>query len=83
MDFDEPYEYFYINNDYTLDDNTGRIEGVEDEDTHEVTPPDADLNEGSGLIVEGDEDQDLDDVHHHHNGNSVDLGKLFQSLLPQ
>ena len=77
VDFDEPYEYFYINNDYTLDDNTGRIEGVEDEDTHEVTPPDADLNEGSGLIVEGDEDQDLDDVHHHHNGNSGNGASLI------
>jgi len=51
--FDEPYEYFYLNNDYTLDDNTGRIDGE----------PDADLNPGSGLIVEGGEDQDLDDVH--------------------
>ena len=51
--FDEPYEYFYINKDYTLDDDTGRIDGE----------PDADLNPGSGLIVEGDEDQDLDDVH--------------------
>ena len=51
--FDDPYEYFYINNDYTLDDNTGRIDGE----------PDADLNPGSGLVVEGDEDQDLDNVH--------------------
>lgn len=51
--FDEPYEYFYINKDYTLDDDTGRIDGE----------PDADLNPGSGLIVEGDEDQDLDDIH--------------------
>lgn len=51
--FDEPYQYFYINNDYKLDDDTGRIDGE----------PDADLNPGSGLIVEGNEDQDLDDVH--------------------
>ena len=51
--FDEPYEYFYINKDYTLDENNGRIDGE----------PDADLNPGSGLIVEGDEDQDLDDIH--------------------
>jgi hypothetical protein len=51
--FDEPYEYFYINKDYTLDEDNGRIDGE----------PDADLNPGSGLIVEGDEDQDLDDIH--------------------
>ena len=51
--FDEPYEYFYINKDYTLDDNSGRIDGE----------PDADVNPGSGLIVEGNENQDLDDVH--------------------
>lgn len=69
VDFDEPYDYFYINNDYTLDDNTGRIDGVEDENTGDVTPPNADLNEGSGFIVEGNEDQDLGDVHYHDDGN--------------
>ena len=57
--FDEPYEYFYINKDYTLDDNTGRIDGE----------PDADVNPGSGLIVEGNENQDLDDVHVKENDN--------------
>ena len=57
--FDEPYEYFYINKDYTLNDDTGRIGGE----------PDADLNPGSGLIVEGQESQDLDDVHVKENDN--------------
>ena len=62
--FDEPYEYFYLNNDYILDDSNGRIDGT----------PDADLNPGSGLIVEGDEDQNLDDLHvigDDDNGGSV------------
>lgn len=48
-EFDEPYTYFYINNDYELGDGTGTIEGN----------PDADLNENSGLIVTGDEQQGL------------------------
>ncbi len=42
-DFDEPYEYFYLNNDYTLNKgNGGVIDGT----------PDVDINEGGGLIVE-------------------------------
>ena len=62
VDFDEPYEYFYINNDYTLDDATnGRIDGT----------PDADFNEGSGFIVEGNTDQDLGNVTVHDNGNGT------------
>ena len=60
VEFNEPYHYFYLNHDYTLDDNNGRIDGE----------PDADLNPGSGLIVEGNEDQDLDDVHVIDNGTS-------------
>ena len=57
--FDEPYEYFYINNDYTLNDQNGRIDGE----------PDADLNPGSGLIVVGNEDQDLDEIHMKEDGD--------------
>ena len=64
-EFDEPYEYFYLNHDYTLDDNNGRIDGE----------PDADLNPGSGLIVEGNEDQDLDDV------NVIDDGTSSGSII--
>ena len=72
--FDEPYEYFYLNNDYTLDD--GRIDGT----------PDADINPGGGLIVEGDGDQDLDDLHIHEGDESggsvigdgnIDVNNLF------
>mgnify|MGYP003293015244 CR=1 FL=1 len=56
--FDEPYEYFYIDHDYMLDDNTGRIDG----------DPDAELNEHSGLIVEGDDEQGLGEIDINHDG---------------
>ena len=56
--FDEEYNYFYLNNDYELDNNTGKISG----------DPDADVNEGGGLIVEGD-DQGLGDVHVKEDGD--------------
>lgn len=66
--FNEPYEYFYINNDYVLNDDTGYIEGVGG------NAPDADINTGGGLVVEGeqgdDEDpkQNLGDVNVEHDG---------------
>ena len=50
IEFDEPYTYFYINKDYVLDND--RIDGT----------PDADVNPGGSLTVEGDEDQDLGDL---------------------
>ena len=67
-EFDEPYEYFYVNNDYTLDDNTGYIDGADGKD------PDADINAGGGLIVEGEQsdeeepNQSLGDVNVNHDG---------------
>lgn len=57
--FNEPYEYFYVNNDYTLDKGNsadgdkGRFDGT----------PDVDVNPGGGLIVEGEGDQGAGDVH--------------------
>ena len=57
--FDEPYEYMYINKDYTLSDansasgDKGRFNGE----------PDIDVNPGGGLIVDGDKDQTADDIH--------------------
>ena len=57
--FDEPYEYMYINKDYTLSDansasgDKGRFDGE----------PDIDVNPGGGLIVDGDKDQTADDIH--------------------
>lgn len=56
--FDAEYEYFYINKDFTISDEAGTIQGEGDND------PDADLNPGSGLIVETTtDDQELDEVH--------------------
>ena len=51
-EFNEPYEYFYVNNDYVLNDDTGYIEGVEGEN------PDADINAGGGIIIEGEQGDD-------------------------
>lgn len=55
--FDEDYEYFYLNRDFTLDPNA-RIEGE----------PDVDINAGSGLIVQGSTVQVLSDVNVNSNG---------------
>lgn len=56
----EPYEYFYINKDYVLDDQTGVIEGK----------PDADFNPGSGFIQDSEEDQEMGDIHIKDDGNT-------------
>ena len=56
----EPYEYFYINKDFMLDDQTGVIEGK----------PDADFNPGSGFIQDSEEDQEMGDIHIKDDGNS-------------
>ena len=59
-EFDAEYEYFYINKDFTIsDENGGTIQGDGTND------PDADLNPGSGLIIETGENnkQELDEVH--------------------
>ena len=57
QEFDAEYEYFYINKDFTISDDAGTIQGAGEND------PDADLNPGSGLIVETTDDQELDEVH--------------------
>ena len=64
QDFNKPYDYFYLNNDYYLNGSTGYIEGT----------PDADMRPGSGLIVdrneeEGDDQQNLGDVTVGSDGN--------------
>lgn len=53
------YEYFYINRDFTISDEQGTITGEDGKD------PDADLNPGSGLIVETKESgmQKLNNLH--------------------
>lgn len=51
---DYQFDYFYINKDYTFNDQMGVINGT----------PDADLNAGSGLIVENtNATVELDEVH--------------------
>lgn len=60
VEFDEPYDYFYVNNDYELGGN-GTIDGN----------PDVDLNAGSGLIVDGGETQYLGDVTQHIGDNTA------------
>ena len=67
--FNEPYEYFYLNKDLVIDEETPRLEGDTIFGTGEVQGPDADLNPGSGLVVEGSESQDLGDVHLKDDGN--------------
>ncbi len=67
--FNEPYEYFYLNGDFTVDDNTGFVEGEDGEH------PDADINIGGGLVVEGEQsdsetpNQSLGDVNLENDGN--------------
>lgn len=69
VEFNEPYEYFYLNKDLVIDEETPRLEGDTIPGTSEVQGPDADLNPGSGLVVEGSESQDLGDVHLKDDGN--------------
>lgn len=67
--FNEPYEYFYLNKDLVIYEETPRLEGDTIPGIGEVQGPDADLNPGSGLVVEGSESQDLGDVHLKDDGN--------------
>ena len=57
-EFDEPYDAFYLNGDVELDDKTGRMSGE----------PDAEMNEMSGFIIEGDDVQELSTIELQHNG---------------
>ncbi len=59
-EFDEEYEYFYLNGDHTLDKSTGAVDGK----------PDADLNAGSGLTVEEGVEQNMGDLNIQHNGTN-------------
>lgn len=67
--FNEPYSYFYLTDkDLIEDPDTPRIDGAIDEETGDKKNPDADLGEGSGLIVDGDNSQDLGNVDLDHDG---------------
>ena len=74
VEFNEPYEYFYLNGDYVMNDNTGYIEGKDDEN------PDADLGPEASLEVEGEQadgeepNQSLGDVNVESNGETGDEG---------
>ena len=59
-EFIATYEYFYINKDFTIGEEQGTISGSIDGDD-----PDADLNPGSGLIIETKpgNPQELDELH--------------------
>ena len=57
-EFEEPYDAFYLNGDYELDESTGRLDGE----------PDAEMFSTSGLIVAGTEPQTLNDIEIEHDG---------------
>ena len=59
-EFDEEYEYFYLNGDHTLNESTGAVDGT----------PDADLNAGSGLTVEEGVEQNMGDLNIQHDGTN-------------
>lgn len=65
-EFDEPYSYFYINKDYTLDEDE-RIDGT----------PDADLNPGGSLTVEGEDNQNIDDLTVISDGDNGQSGSVI------
>lgn len=66
--FNEPYEYFYINKDYEIQESTGgAIDGA----------PDADINEGSGLITKDDVNQELGDVHVKQDADTNEGGSII------
>ncbi|MBQ0057537.1 MAG: leucine-rich repeat domain-containing protein, partial [Bacteroidales bacterium] len=71
------YKYFYLRGhhggkkeDFEIDDETGPVYGAEDEETGEEEAPDADFGEESGIIVGGEQIQELGDIHLSHNGNN-------------
>lgn len=67
--FNEPYSYFYLTDkDLIEDPDTPRLDGETDPETGDKKNPDADLGEGSGLVVDGDDSQDLGNVDLDHNG---------------
>ncbi len=69
--FNEPYSYFYLEDkDLVEDPDTPRIDGETDENGDKKNP-DADLGKDSGLIVDGDNSQDLGNVDVEHDGTGT------------
>ncbi|MBD5364044.1 MAG: leucine-rich repeat domain-containing protein [Bacteroides sp.] len=63
VNFNEPYSYFYLDDkDLIEDPDTPRIKGETDEETGEKVNPDANLGKDSGLVVDGNDSQDLGNV---------------------
>ena len=60
VEFNEPYSRFYLQNDYTLEDDK-RFDGE----------PDADFQANSGFIVDGEDNQDMGDIHVIGNGTDA------------
>ena len=58
-EFEEPYDAFYLNGDLELNDRTGRMLGE----------PDAEMLPNSGLVVSGDEVQELTEIELVHDGH--------------
>ena len=78
-EYDAPYDNFYVENDYILDDETGNVQGT----------PDVDLEPGSGLIHEGSSDQNIGDLNINSDGSTsgsiignghVNADKLFFNI---
>lgn len=68
--FNEPYTYFYLaDKDLVEDEDTPRIEGEKDPETGETKNPDAELGKDSGIVVDGDNSQNLGNVDLEHDGN--------------
>ena len=69
VEFNEPYERFYLNNDFTLAEDK-RFDGV----------PSADFKKNSGFIVEGNASQTLNEVHVMSDGTDaasiIDAGNI-------
>lgn len=71
VNFDEPYDYIFLDNDFEITETTGIIDGT----------PDADLHPGSGMIVDDGMDQPLDEVHIAFDGTTTattDFGSTFK-----
>ena len=60
VEFNEPYEYFYLNGDYSLTDESGRIDGT----------PDMEMNQTSGITVQGDSIQEINTIELNYNANN-------------
>lgn len=60
IEFEEDYDFFYLNGDYTLGGEHGTITG----------DPDVELNPGSGLIIEGDSMLHFGNINYTINGST-------------